>query len=153
MPNNYSILLVFLLTTAVAGSAGLVWDIDGWYYLSLEQPSFAPPNWLFGPVWTTLYALMAVSAWRLAKIGRGAALALAFWTLQITLNAMWTPVFFGGYDLAKAFYYIVALWIAIAATIVTSWRQDKWASVMLWPYLGWVSFASVLNYTFWTLNP
>ena len=141
---------VLLIATLVAGSSALIWEVGGEWYRSLNQPWFTPPNWLFGPVWTVLYILMAVSAARL--ISRGAGLAIALWALQITLNTLWTPVFFGGYNLGAAFLYIAALWVVLLLNILVAWRVDKWSSIMLWPYLVWVSFASLLNYSFWMLN-
>lgn len=150
MSNSRLIFAVLFIATLVAGSSALIWEVGGEWYQGLNQPWFTPPNWLFGPVWTILYILMALSATRL--IARGAGLAVGLWALQITLNTLWTPVFFGGYNLGAAFLYIAALWVVLLLNILVAWRVDKWSSIMLWPYLVWVSFASLLNYSFWMLN-
>jgi benzodiazapine receptor len=155
--NKASTWIVFYLCVTVASSAGFVFplgDANEWY-ATLNEPSFAPPNWLFAPVWTTLYLLIATSAWRIttsAQTNKLLPLAIALWSLQLALNVIWTPVFSGAENLQVAFYYIAALWVSIVAYIGISWKVDKWASAMMIPYLCWVSFASVLNYSYWMLN-
>ena len=150
---------VFYLCTIVASSAGFVFplgDANPWY-ATLIDPIFSPPNWVFGPVWTTLYLLIATSAYRIVattdhSYNKFLPLAIALWSLQLALNVIWTPIFSGAQNLEVAFYYIVALWVSIMAYIFVSWRIDRWASVMFVPYALWVSFASLLNYTYWQLN-
>lgn len=158
--NKITTWIVFYLCVTVASSAGFVFplgDANEWY-ATLADPSFAPPNWVFGPVWTILYLLIATSAWRLMmtlKYYYGHKLlptAFALWSLQLALNVIWTPIFSGAQNLEIAFYYIIALWLTILAYIIVSWKVDRWASVMFMPYLIWVSFASVLNYSYWQLN-
>ena len=148
--------IIFYLCTIVASSAGFVFplgDANPWY-ATLVDPSFAPPNWLFGPVWTVLYLLMATSAWKIMTDGalRYQNIAISLWALQLALNTIWTPIFSGAQNLEIAFYYIVALWVTILSYIIVSWRVNRWASIMFMPYLAWVSFASVLNYAYWQLN-
>ena len=151
--------VVFYLCVTVASSAGFVFPLgdDNPWYTSLIEPSFTPPSWLFAPVWTTLYLLIATSAYRITtksthKINSLVPLAIALWSLQLALNVIWTPIFSGAQNLEIAFYYIIALWAVIIAYIFISWQIDRWASLIMVPYLAWVSFASVLNYYYWQLN-
>ena len=145
---------LFYLCTVVASSSSLVWDVGTGWYSEIIRPSFAPPNWVFGPVWTILYILIAISAYRIMYAAKNEykSPAMAFWSLQMCLNTIWTPIFFGANNLEVAFYYIIALWASIVGTIITAWKVDRTSSVILMPYLVWVSFASVLNYAFWQLN-
>ena len=144
----------FYAATFVAASSAAVWDVGGDWYQSLNQPSFTPPNWLFGPVWSTIYLLIAISAYRISYSKRSPwkAPALALWSLQIALNTLWTPVFFGAYSLGSAFIYIGLLWLSICALIAATFKVEKLAALLLLPYLAWVSFAAALNYAFWQLN-
>jgi tryptophan-rich sensory protein len=151
--------IIFYLCVTVASSAGFVFplgDANLWY-ATLTEPSFAPPNWVFGPVWTTLYLLIATSAYRIVmttehSFNKLLPLAVALWSLQLALNVIWTPIFSGAQNLEVAFYYIIALWASILAYIVVAWRVERWAAIIMIPYLCWVSFASVLNYNYWQLN-
>ena len=151
--------VVFYLCVTVASSAGFVFPLgaDNLWYNSLIEPSFTPPSWVFAPVWTILYLLIATSAYRIVTksqhiINSLVPLAIALWSLQLALNVIWTPIFSGAQNLETAFYYIIILWITIIAYIFISWRIDRWASIIMMPYLAWVSFASVLNYYYWQLN-
>lgn len=145
-------LACLLLVVAIA-SGGAIAPPGAWY-AGLAKPSFNPPAWVFGPAWTTLYLLIAVATWRLwrvpASIAR--ARALRWHGLQLGLNALWTPVFFGLHQPGLALGVIAAMWLAILATILAAWRVDRVASALLWPYLGWVSFATTLNAAIWWLN-
>jgi tryptophan-rich sensory protein len=127
----------------------------GTWYQQIRKPAFSPPDWLFGPVWTTLYAMMAVAAWLVWRKGDTAArsAALALFGLQLVLNAAWSPIFFRLRSFGGAFADIVALWLAILATLVAFLRVSAPAGILLVPYLGWVSFAAVLNFAIWRLNP
>jgi tryptophan-rich sensory protein len=127
----------------------------GAWYQQIRKPAFSPPDWLFGPVWTTLYAIMSVAVWLVWRKGDTAArsAALALFGLQLVLNAAWSPIFFGLRSFGGAFADIVALWLAIVATLVAFLRVSVPAGVLLVPYLGWVSFAAVLNFAIWRLNP
>ena len=151
--------VVFYLCVTVASSAGFVFPLgdDNLWYTSLIEPRFAPPSWVFAPVWTTLYLLIATSAYRIMtkssyKMNNLLPLAIALWSLQLALNVIWTPIFSGAQNLEVAFYYIIMLWVIIIAYIFVCWHIDRLASLMMMPYLAWVSFASVLNYYYWQLN-
>jgi len=146
----------WLVVTAIAAVAGGAASVNArTYYAALVQPAWAPPGWLFGPVWTTLYVLMGVAAWMVWRVGGfGAArAALSLYLVQLVLNALWTWLFFAWHRGALAFAEIVLLWIVIAATLAAFWRVRPLAGALLVPYLLWVSFASALNYAVWQLNP
>lgn len=140
------------LCFSAAGSAVLV-SIDGWYP-ALSKPSWNPPAWVFGPAWTLLYGMMAVAAWLVWREGgwKVQGRSLGLFLLQWVLNALWTPIFFGMHRPGLAFAEIVMLWLVLAATLWSFWRVKKAAGVLLMPYLAWVSFAAVLNFTIWRLN-
>src|SRR5271166_3636896 len=122
------------------------------WYAGLNKPSWTPPNWLFGPVWTILYVAMAVAAWlvwqRMGLMERPMKLFL----LQLSLNVAWSGVFFGLRSPGAAFAEIVALWFAILATAVEFWKTTPAAGWLLLPYLIWVSYAAALNFSIWRLN-
>jgi len=154
--NKIAVWVIFYLCVSVAASSGFVFplgDANEWF-AALNRPDIAPPNWVFGPVWTILYLLIATSAYRLTQ--RPAhplvPIAIALWALQLALNVIWTPVFSGAQNLGGALYYIIALWVSILAYIAISWRVDRWISYLMVPYFLWVSFATVLNYTYWQAN-
>jgi tryptophan-rich sensory protein len=136
-----------------AASLGAVF-MPGEWYATLKKPSWNPPGWIFGPVWTALYTMMAVAAWLVWKRGGFVAQRrpLLIFLAQLALNALWTPLFFGLHRPGLAFAEIVLLWLAIAATIPTFWRVSSLAAWLLVPYLAWVSFAAVLNFTLWRLK-
>lgn len=116
------------------------------WYLGLDKPSWTPPSWLFAPVWTTLYVLMGVAAWRIWRLDdarRGGALGL--FMAQLALNFSWSPLFFTGQRPGYALVDIVGLWSLVLLTIVAFTRMDRLAARLLWPYLAWVTFASLLN--------
>lgn len=145
-------LAVFLVLSFSAAAFGASFPPGEWY-AGLDKPPWNPPSWLFGPVWTVLYLLIAVSAWRIWKrFGCEAKAALAAWGVQMVLNALWSWLFFGLHRMDVAFAEIMALWIAIAATIILFWRRDHVAGALLVPYLLWVSFATALNWALWQLN-
>ncbi len=123
------------------------------FYLRLDRPDWAPPAWLFGPAWSTLYLLMAIAAWRVQRTAGSARPELTLYTVQLAVNALWTWLFFGWHLGAWAFAEILVLWVLIAATIVAFWRRDRWAGLLLLPYLAWVSFATCLCYSIWQRNP
>jgi len=139
------------------------------WYRTLERPSWSPPDWLFGPVWTLLYAMMAVAAflvWRRAFGGGGGAgaggeipdvrpaarVALVVFGVQLVLNALWSWLFFAMRSPLAGLVEIVVLWMAIAATIALFWPLSRVAAGLMVPYLAWVSFATALNGALWWLN-
>jgi benzodiazapine receptor len=129
-------------------------EIPGWYS-TLVKPVISPPNWIFGPVWTTLFALMGIAAylvWRERKERSEVKRALGFFAGQFALNILWSVIFFGTHNPGAAFIEIIFLWLAILVTIITFFRVSKAAGWLLIPYIAWVSFASVLNFMIWTLN-
>lgn len=157
-PNRKDVLgLVGWLAVSFAASAvGAIASIEARsFYGQLVQPAWSPPPWLFGPVWTVLYALMAIAAWLVWRIGgfRTNRIALALFLLQLALNALWSWIFFAWHRGALAFAEILLLWALIAATLVAFWRVRPLAGSLLIPYLAWVSFAAALNFALWQLNP
>ena len=125
------------------------------FYGQLVQPAWAPPPWVFGPVWTVLFALMAMAAWlvwREEGLHRRR-LALSLFLAQLVFNALWSWLFFAWHKGALAFADIILLWALILATLLSFWRVSPLAGALLVPYLLWVSFAAVLNYALWQLNP
>jgi tryptophan-rich sensory protein len=141
--------LVAVAVVAVVG--GLAAGSAGSTYQALELPPFAPPSWLFGPVWTVLYVMIAASGWLVWRaVGWG--LASTLWVVQLGLNLAWTPLFFGAGQYGWALVDIVALVVAVGATIVLSARVSRVAAWLLVPYLGWVCFATALNAAIWWLN-
>jgi benzodiazapine receptor len=137
---------------AVTGSLAAISAAD--QYGSLVQPAWAPPTWLFGPVWTVLYVTIAVAGWLVWRRDgwSGARTALTVFAVQLVLNALWTPLFFGAGLFGVAFVEIVLLWLSIVATIVLFARHSRPAAALLVPYLAWVTFASALNLAIWFLN-
>ena len=125
------------------------------FYSQLIQPNWAPPSVVFGPVWTVLYTTMGIAAWLVwrSRGFRPNRKALILFLLQLAFNALWSWLFFAWYLGALALADIVLLWILIVATLVSFWRVRPLAGVLIIPYLLWVSFASVLNYSLWQLNP
>ena len=125
------------------------------FYAELARPSWAPPGWLFGPVWSTLYALMAVSAWLVWRQRgfAGARTALLLFIVQLAANALWTWLFFAWRQGGLAFAEVVVLCFLIAATIVSFHRISLLAALLLVPYLAWSTFAAALTFVVWRLNP
>ncbi len=143
--------LIVVFSVSVIGGLFTASSVGTWYE-GLARPSWRPPNWLFGPVWTLLYAMMAVSAWLVwKKAGFGPALLM--FAVQLLINGIWSPVFFGAQSLGGGLVVIVALWFAIVGTIAMFWPVSLAAALLLLPYLAWVSFATVLNAAIWRMNP
>jgi tryptophan-rich sensory protein len=143
-------LVVFLLLSFAAGFVGSRF-LPGDWYAQLHKPPFNPPNWIFAPVWSVLYAVMAVAAWRVWR-QRGIDRAIGLWLAQLVLNAAWSWLFFGRHWLGGALIEIVALLALVVATTVAFWRRDRPAGWMMLPYAAWVGFATVLNASLWYLN-
>ena len=149
---SWKSLLAFLVVTFAAAALGSLSMPDAWY-AALNKPSFNPPNWIFGPVWTVLYVLIAVAGWRVWKQAGGWCGALSLWLLQLVLNAMLTPLFFSMHRIDLALIDIAALVLVLIATIVAFFKRDRLAAWMLVPYLSWVSFATLLTASIYRLNP
>lgn len=146
-------LLLCILTSAVGALASANARS---FYADLVSPDWAPPGWVFGPVWSVLFFLMAVAAWlvwRLPQNSRARTVALGLFVVQLVANAAWSWLFFGAQLGAIAFAEVLLLWSLIAATALAFWRLQRSAGWLLLPYLGWVTFAAVLNYTLWRSNP
>jgi benzodiazapine receptor len=145
--------LVVVFIAAAIGAAASVHA--GPFYTQLVRPGWAPPPSIFGPVWTVLYALMGIAAWLVWRVGgfRAAKSALTLFLVQLTLNALWSWLFFGWHRGALAFADIIVLLALIIATVVSFWRIRPLAGALLVPYLLWVSFATALNYSVWQFNP
>lgn len=143
-----------LLCAAVAAAGGLAnsYGLTDWYP-RLAKPWFNPPNWVFGPVWSVLYLMIAIAGARFALLPAGErGQPLAAWIVQLALNLAWSWVFFYGQAIGWALVTIAALWASILLTILAGWTKDRLASLLLIPYLFWVSFAAVLNFAIWRLN-
>jgi len=153
--NNALKLIIALAIPLLIGFSGSYFTISeiGSWYQTIQKPSWNPPNWIFGPVWTTLYVLMGISlflVWRSTDSQKGAAIIL--FTLQLVLNFFWTFIFFKQHQIGFAFAEILALWLMILLTIFAFGRINKLAAWLLVPYISWVSFAAILNFTIWQLN-
>lgn len=156
-PHNYLVLLGFILLAQGAGLLGSLFTFSAipTWYATLVKPAFSPPNYLFGPVWTLLYTLMGISSyivWHRYEFGKKArSFWHVYWT-QLVLNALWSILFFGFKFTFLAFVEIVALWYFIVRCIEEGSRLNKTAGLLLYPYLAWVTFASLLNLSIWLLN-
>jgi benzodiazapine receptor len=142
---NGAVLGLFILVSFGAGALGSATTDSAWYQ-QIDKPTWAPPGWLFGPVWSALYVLMGIAAFWVWRAGgersRG---PLILYAVQLVLNALWTPIFFGLRAPGWAFAELVVLWVAIVATIVAFARIRRGAALLLAPYLTWVTFAGALN--------
>ncbi|MFW5924396.1 MAG: TspO/MBR family protein [archaeon] len=161
LPNRrpWTSLVVAVVATELVGASGAIFTSQGLesWYPALERPEFAPQNWVFAPVWTTLFLLMGVAVWLVWREASGdhsraARFAIGVFAAHFVVNVAWSAVFFGQQSLSGGLVVIGVLWLAIVATILAFGRVDRRAGLLLVPYLLWVSFASYLNYAFWTLN-
>ena len=148
---DWAIFATFMAASAAAAATGALFQPGDWY-LALRKPWWTPPGWLFPIVWTTLYICISVAAARVAALPQNEQ-ALAFWALQIALNALWTPVFFGLHRLRAALAVLICLWLAVAATLLAFLAIDFTAGALFTPYLLWVSIAGTLNFTIVRMNP
>ena len=146
-------LLVWILVSFVPAAVGGRF-LPGEWYRALDKPAWTPPGWVFGPAWTLLYLSMGVAAWLVwrERLGQRALLPLALFGAQLVLNGLWSWLFFGLRRPDLALADIVALWLAIAATIVAFWGVRPVAGALLLPYLAWVTFATALNADIWRRN-
>ena len=161
MPRNRLVDLMALaffvalcLGIGALGAAVVATSVDTWY-AELAKPSFTPPDHVFGPIWTVLYVLMAIAAWRVWRVAdrdtrRG---PLTLFALQLALTLGWTVVFFGLEKIGAALATIVVLDVGVVVTTLAFRSIDRWAGLLMVPYLAWVAFATVLNIAIWRLNP
>jgi benzodiazapine receptor len=146
-------LIFWLVLSFMAAGIGSQFEPGDWY-AHLAKPAFTPPAWVFAPVWTLLYLMMGIAAWLVWQRRReaGAGVALTFFLVQLALNAAWSWIFFGLHYIGWALVDLVALWLAVGATLLAFWYQRPLAGLLMIPYLLWVSLAVSLNYQFWRLN-
>jgi len=155
MPKSLKLIIAILLPMVVGGLSGfLTANAIGTWYTTLNQPSFNPPNWVFGPVWTTLYLIMGISLYRIWRlpVSEERNKAIGIFALQMTLNFFWSLIFFKWHLIGLALVEIILMWLMIAAMIHHFRKLDAAAGYMNIPYLLWVSFASVLNGAYFILN-
>lgn len=150
---SVAVLVLFLVAAFGAAAFGVLFPPGSWYE-QLVKPPWTPPNWVFAPVWTLLYVLIGVSGWLVWRRSGFSAAPAAFsaFALQLVLNGTWSWLFFGLHRPGIAFGEILLLWLAILVTIFLFWKKTWLAGAILLPYLGWVSFAAVLNWKLWQLN-
>jgi translocator protein len=158
MKNWNATLMLVMFAVVCLGIAGFgaiftSSSVSEWYP-TLRKPSWNPPSWVFGPVWTTLYLMMAIAAWLFwRKLGFSSASGVLWlFAFQLVLNAVWSPLFFGLKNPLAGLLDIIPLWVAILATLMSFWKISPAAGALLVPYWLWVSFATVLNFTIWKLN-
>jgi len=154
---HWLILILWIAVCLAVGGIGGRWtapEIRGWYK-TVRKPSFNPPNWIFGPVWTSLYVLMAIAVWLVseAPVSSTRSVALALFLIQLALNLAWSWIFFRKHAIRSAALEVAVLWCAIGATTLVFSRLSITAAWLMAPYWAWVTFASVLNATIWRLNP
>jgi len=147
-------LIVWVLLCFAVAAFGAMFSPGSTWYAQLQKPSWNPPGWVFGPVWTMLYTMMGVAAWLVWKPEgfAGARLALTLFLVHLIFNGAWSWLFFGLHRADLAFYEITVLWLLIIVTLLAFWNKNTTAGALLIPYLAWVSFASILNFTIWRLN-
>lgn len=149
-------LIGWLALVFIAAGIGALATVDAsTFYKQLDRPEWAPPASVFGPVWSTLYLMMGISAWLVwrERARTHVTGALALFVVQLGANALWSWLFFAWHKGAFAFAEVVLLWILIAATACSFWRLSRWAGVLLLPYLAWVGFATTLTWAIWQRNP
>ena len=148
--STIAVLFVFFAVTAAAAAFGAVFQPGSWYQ-ALAKPPWTPPNWLFGPVWTVLYIMIAIAGWLVWR-EQGLSLVVAIWLVQLVLNGAWSWIMFGQHQIGWALADIILLWIAIILFAVLAWPFSTTASLLVVPYLAWVSYAGALNFEIWRLN-
>jgi tryptophan-rich sensory protein len=152
----WALVAFFVVSFAAAGIGGAATakSVTTWY-VTLSKPSWNPPNWLFAPVWTTLYVLMSIAGWRAWKVAASRSDAnrtLQLYGTQLALNALWSVLFFGLHRPGLAFIEVIVFWALLVGLFVRFFRTDRIAGLLWLPYVLWVSFATVLNGTIWWLN-
>jgi len=152
MPRQWKSLVLWLLLSFLVAAIASMFMPDAWY-AALQKPEFNPPNWVFAPVWTLLYILMAISVWRVQRKQQRFSFEIALWLVQLALNGLWSWLFFGLHRPDLALIDIALLIVVLLTTVLAFARIDRNAAWLLLPYLAWVSFASMLNLSLWQLNP
>lgn len=155
---NWLRLLISITIPLVVGSSASFFTVTGLgsWYSSIQKPSWNPPNWVFGPVWTTLYIMMGIAfylVWKSDVPKLKKANAIMLWVVQLVFNFLWSLIFFNLHQIGWAMADIVVLWFFIFLTIVAFSKINKLAAWLMVPYISWVTFAAILNYTIWQLNP
>lgn len=150
---NWLLLAIFIVVCELVGISGSVFTVRAipTWYARLKKPAFSPPNWIFGPVWTILYALQGVAAYLIFRAS-GSGIAFDIFIVQLLLNALWTPLFFGAKRIGAALVEIILLLICIIATIALFSGISAIAAWLMTPYVLWVAFATMLNYEIWRLK-
>lgn len=148
---SMSLFLTFFIAAGAAAATGAMFKPGDWY-VSLSKPRWTPPGWAFPIVWSLLYISMSVAAARVAALP-DTGQALAFWSVQIAFNTLWTPVFFGLHRIRAAMIIMVGLWLSVAATLLSFAIHDTTAALLMAPYLLWVTIAGALNLSVMQLNP
>lgn len=153
MTVDWGLVLSVALPVGLGAAAGFATrdGVRSTWYAELEKPSWQPPAYLFGPVWTVLYVLMGLAAWRVWKAGARAEPMLLY-GVQLALNIVWSFLFFSAKNLKWALFEIIALWGVLVATTVTFYNADRTAGYLMVPYLAWVTFACILTYTIYRRN-
>ena len=150
-PRSLVLLAAFLILVIGIGGFIGTQNVPGVWYQGLNKPSFNPPNWVFAPVWFTLYVMIAVAGWRTFKLAP-ISLAMGLWVIQMLLNWAWSPSFFGAENLWLGLAVIVPMLIAILAFITERWNRDRASAFLFMPYAAWVGFATLLNTSLALLN-
>lgn len=151
-PQSWLVLAIFLAIVVGVGALIGTQTAPGAWYEQLQKPPLNPPNWVFGPVWFTLYVMIAVAGWRVWMDNPGST-AMKFWGAQMLLNWAWSPIWFTANMPWLAFVVIIAMWLSIVGFILSTRYRDKLAAWLFVPYLAWVSFATYLNLSIALLNP
>ncbi|MEM9317627.1 MAG: TspO/MBR family protein [Pseudomonadota bacterium] len=148
---DWVIFLIFMLASGGAASTGAMFPPGAWYQ-QLNKPPWVPPNWAFPLVWTILYIASSVAAARVAVLP-GSGIAMAFWAMQVSFNAIWSPVFFGLRHMRASLIVMALLWVAVTGTTVAFFTHDATAGLLFLPYLAWVTVAGALNFSVYARNP
>lgn len=148
---DWSLFVVFLAACCAAAATGSMFPPDKWYR-ALRKPVWTPKDWMFPVAWTTLYLMSAYAATLVAMMD-GNGMAMAFWALQIALNTLWTPIFFGLKRIKTAMFVLVCLWVSVFGTLIAFSTMSATAAWLMAPYLLWVTVAGALNGAIWRLNP
>lgn len=148
---DYGLFFTYLGACGAAAATGALFSPGDWYK-GLNKPNWTPPNWVFPLAWTIMYFCMALAAMRVAPLP-GSAQAMGFWAIQVTLNALWSPVFFGLKRMRAALVVVSLMWVAVAATLISFARLDLGAALLFLPYLTWVTVAAALNLSVLRRNP